>query len=150
MKRVLPFLLCLSVLTVGTQYLQAQVRKIPATATDNFKAKYPHASKVEWKDRLTSFTADFEMNNAKYEAKFSNKGEWVSTETKIEKEAVPSTVMDGYGKSKYADWNIKTIYKIDLPGDTTQYRIQVAKSDIQKKNLLFNSTGRLLKDGATL
>ena len=150
MKRVLPFLLCIAFFTTGTQYLQAQVRKIPASATDGFKAKYPNASKVEWKDRLTSFTADFEMNNAKCQAKFSNKGEWVSTESKIEKEAVPSAVMDGYGKSKYADWNIKSIYKIDLPGDTTQYRIQVAKSDIQKKNLLFNSTGRLLKDGATL
>jgi hypothetical protein len=150
MKRVLPFLLCLAVFTTGTQYLQAQVRPIPATVTDAFKAKYPNASKVEWKDKLTSFTASFEMNNAKYDAKFSNKGAWVSTETKIEKDALPSAITDGFGKSKYADWSIKSVYKIDLPGDTTQYRLQAVKSDIQKKNLLFNSTGRLLKDNATL
>jgi hypothetical protein len=42
------------------------------------------------------------------------------------------------------------MHKIALPGDKVQYRIEVGKSDLQKKNLLFNSEGRLLKDKITL
>jgi hypothetical protein len=36
------------------------------------------------------------------------------------------------------------------PGNITQYGIQVSKSDLQKKNLLFSSDGQLLKDNSTL
>jgi len=150
MKKVLPVFLALFLFSLTSISLEAQVRKVPASVTDAFKQKYPDASKVEWKDKLTGFTASFEKGNMKCESRFSNKGAWQSTETKIEKDALPAAVTDGYGKSKYAEWNIKSIYKIDLPGDTVQYRVQAVKSDIHKKNLVFNSTGRLLKDNATL
>jgi hypothetical protein len=38
---------------------------------------------------------------------------------------------------------------IELPDEVTQYRILVAKNDIQKKNLLFNSDGKLLRENIT-
>jgi len=37
-----------------------------------------------------------------------------------------------------------------LPGGVIQYTISIAKSGLQKKNLLFSSTGQLIKDDATL
>jgi hypothetical protein len=129
----------------------AQVRKIPASVTEAFKDKYPSAAHVEWKDKLSGFTASFEEHDIKYEARFNNKGVWESTENKIENDDLPEAVSNGFDKSKYADeWTIESIYKIELPDDKIQYRIQVAKSDLQKKNLLFNSEGRLLKDRITL
>jgi hypothetical protein len=42
------------------------------------------------------------------------------------------------------------VYEIELPADVKQYRLRVAKSDIQQKNLLFNEEGKLLKDNLTL
>ena len=129
---------------------QAQIRKIPAAVTESFKSKYPNAANVEWKDKITAFAANFDMGTAKYEAKFSTKGEWQQTEHTTTQADLPAPVKDGLSKSKYADWKATDFYTRDLPGNKTQYRISVEKSDLQKKNLLFSSDGQLLKDSMTL
>lgn len=150
MKKVVRYLLPVVLLLAVNTMAGAQVRKIPAAVTEAFKDKYPSASNVEWKDKLTAFVAGFEMDAKKYEARFSNKGVWQDTENEIEDGELPDVVKGGLDKSKYADWEINHMYKIELPNDKTQYRIEVGKSDLQKKNLLFNSEGRLLKDKITL
>jgi hypothetical protein len=128
----------------------AQIRKIPAEVTEALKQKYPDAENVSWKDKLSVFAASFEMNNEKFEARFTDKGEWKSTEKEISESDLPGEVKDGFEKSKYSDWESKYVYSIELPDNEVQFRIQVAKNDIQKKNLLFNSDGKLLKDNITL
>jgi hypothetical protein len=128
----------------------SQIRKIPSEVTQALKEKYPDADNVSWKDKLTVFSASFEINNEKYEARFDDKGEWKSTEKQINESDLPGDIKDGFEKSKYSDWELKKAYLVELPEETTQYRILVAKSDIQKKNLLFNSEGRLLRDNITL
>ena len=133
-----------------TQIVNAQIRKIPAEVTNAFSEKYDNAKNVEWKDNLTAFVASFERKGDKYEAKFNKKGEWQSTEKELEISDLPRKVNDGFEKSKYSEWEVKSVYEIELPGDVTQYRVHVAKSDIQQKNLLFNDKGKLLKDNHTL
>ena len=133
-----------------TQMVNAQIRKIPAEVTNAFSEKYDDAKNVEWKDNLTAFVASFERKGDKYEAKFNKKGEWQSTEKELEISDLPNKVNDGFEKSKYSEWEVKSVYEIELPDDVTQYRVHVAKSDIQQKNLLFNNKGRLLKDNLTL
>ena len=128
----------------------AQVRKIPATVTEAFKDRYPQASNVEWRDKLSAFVVVFEENNTKYEARFNSKGEWQNTEEEIDENALPEGVKEGFQKSKYAEWTIDAVHKIELPGDVVRYRVQAVKTDLQKKNLLFNGSGRLLKDRITL
>jgi hypothetical protein len=61
-------------------------------------------------------------------------------------------VKDGLSKSKYAsaEWEIRVVTTMYLPGGVVQYNIQVAKSDLVKKNLLFSNEGQLLKDNNTL
>ncbi|HRN56032.1 MAG TPA: PepSY-like domain-containing protein [Agriterribacter sp.] len=128
----------------------AQIRKIPAEVTNAFAEKYNDAKNVEWKDNLSAFIASFEQDGEQYEAKFNKKGKWQSTEKQVEISDLPGTVNDGFEKSKYAEWEVKSVYEIELPGDVKQYRVRVAKSDIQQKNLLFNEKGKLLKDNLTL
>jgi hypothetical protein len=128
----------------------AQLRKIPAEVTEALKAKYPEASNVTWKDKLSVFAAAFVINGEKMEARFNSKGEWQSTEIEIADNDLPEEVRDGLNKSKYSEWEVKSVVHIDLPDDKVEFRIQVAKSDVQKKNLLFNSEGQLLKDNITL
>ncbi|OQP67549.1 PepSY-like domain-containing protein [Niastella populi] len=141
--------LCLAFTIYGTA--NAQMRKLPAEVTEAFRSKYPTALNVEWRDRLTGFTAVFDLDKVHYEAKFTNKGFWQSTENEIEEEELPAAVKDGFQKSKYAEeWTIEKIYKLALREDKTQYRLEIEKSDIQKKNLLFDPTGRLLSDKMTL
>ena len=151
MKKVLP-LFALIILSVALlNPLAAQIRKIPSEVTEAFKEKYPDATQVEWKDKLTNFVAVFQLEGVQYEARFNKKGEWKDTENAIDTDELPETVNEGYNKSKYAEeWKIESAYKIVLPNDQVQYRVLARKSDLQKKNILFSSNGRLLKDNMTL
>jgi hypothetical protein len=128
----------------------AQIRKIPAEVTEALKSKYPEAKNVSWSDKLTMFVASFDINNEHYKANFSSKGEWQKTQKELTESNLPATIKDGFAKSKYADWTFKSAHLLNLPGDTTQYVIIVAKGKVQKKNLLFSDKGQLLKDNYTL
>jgi hypothetical protein len=150
MKRIIYYCLALCfALAINTA--DAQVRKLPSEVTEAFRSKYPMARNVEWRDRLSGFTAVFDLDTVHYEAKFTNKGFWQSTENKVPESEMPATVKDGFGKSKYAEeWTIKNVYKIALREDKTQYRLEIEKNDIQKKHLFFDPNGRLLRDNITL
>ena len=128
----------------------AQVRKIPATVTDAFKERYPNAVSVEWRDNLSNFSATFLVDSVKSEAKFDSKGKWQGTEFRISVETIPAEVMDGFKKSKYGDWTLKDARKMDLPDNVVKYRLQVEKTDINKRVLIFNNNGKLLKNDMTL
>jgi hypothetical protein len=148
MKKV--FLLAL-ILSAGLSYtVNAQIRKLPAEVTNSFSEKYPDAKDVEWKDKLSNFSAGFEWKDEKYEAHFNKKGEWLSTDKEIDINDLPAKVKDGFDKSKYSDWETNNVYRIDMPDDKINYRVHVSKSTIQKKILLFNEKGKLLKDNLTL
>jgi hypothetical protein len=138
------------VLFLGTQLTNAQLRKIPSAVTESFKTKYGNASNVEWKDRVTSYSAIYELNGQKHEAFFDDDGSWKYTQTVIEETELPAAVNDGFQKSKYSEWNIERVERIEKNDNTTEYRIQVKKGDIRKKNLLFTSEGRLRKDKITV
>lgn len=148
MKKILALMI---VLSTGFAFAtHAQVRKIPAAVTNAFSEKYNEAKNVEWKDKLSSFSVIFEIDEEQFEAKFNKKGEWQSTEKEIAMDDLSDKVKDGFEKSKYADWEVRGIYQIELPDNKMQFRIRVAKSDIQQKNLLFSEKGKLLKDNLTL
>jgi len=128
--------------------VNAQIRKIPASVTDAFKSRYPHAENVEWKDRLSFFEADFTLNGATVSADFSNKGEWKSSESKTTFEVLPEPVKDGFSKSKYSDWSKGSVTEIQEMGKGVRYKVYVEKSEpFQKRFLWFNANGKLVKDG---
>ncbi|HXL55387.1 MAG TPA: PepSY-like domain-containing protein [Chitinophagaceae bacterium] len=142
------FTLLLILLMAGT--IQAQIRKIPAAVTDAFKARYPHAEKVAWKDEITSFEAQFILNGFKMTADFNSKGEWQNSEKKMKFSELPAAVIDGFKKSKYADWETTSVVEIDKNSESLQYRIEVKKSAVHKKYLFFNTNGKLLRDAVTI
>ena len=128
----------------------AQIRKIPAEVTDAFSARYPHAEKVSWKDKISSIEAQFILNGFEMSADFSSKGDWQRTERKIKFSDLHGEVMNGFTKSKYADWQKVFVVEVDESGEPIVYRILVKKSGIQKKYLFFNSTGKLTREAITL
>jgi len=131
-------------------FAEAQIRKIPAAVTEAFKARYPHAEKVVWKDEITSFEAQFTLNGFAMTADFNSKGEWQNSEKKIKFTDLPAAVNDGFKKSKYADWETTNIVEIDKNSESLQYRIEVKKSAVQKKYLFFDTNGRLIRDAITI
>jgi hypothetical protein len=150
MKKIFYYLLIAGFLFM-TGNAHAQFRSIPGIVTDSFKLRYPAAQTVTWSDQVSSFQATFTLESEKHVAKYSSKGEWLSTQKNIKEGNLPPAVKDGFSKSKYSgDWNIFTVTVRYLPGSITQYILRIGKGDIQRKNLLFSSEGQLLKDGTTL
>ena len=150
MKKILYIIGIFAMIIIFSNNSFAQIRKIPAEVTNAFTEKYPAATSVEWRDKLSGFTASFSLDSANYLASFDNKGEWEYTEEAIDQEELPEVVKDGFDKSRYHDWNVGQVNKIEFPDGEFQYKIEVAKGDIKKRNLYFNSNGRLLKDKLTL
>lgn len=146
MKKSIFFFLFLFVVA----FADAQLRKIPADVTDAFASRYPHATHVEWKDKLQYFEATFKLNNSTITADFSSKGEWEGSERELNFEQLPDEVKDGFLKSKYSDRQKNAVYELQELGKPLQYRINVQKSGIQKKNLYFDVNGKLLKEAMTL
>lgn len=150
-KIVLSLLFCL----MAAATLQAQIRKVPSDVTNAFKAKYPDASDVEWKDRITYFEAQFKDNGSDMTVDYNNKGVWQKTEKALSQDAVPAAVMSGFKKSKYAspdDWKMGDVVTMVTKEDkSTQYRVYVDKVDgLQKKYLFFSPSGQLKKESLTL
>jgi len=131
-------------------FADAQIRKIPAEVTDAFASKYPHATKVEWRDKLQYFEASFQLNGSSIIADFSSKGEWESSERVLNFNDLPDEVRDGFLKSKYSDWKKNTVAESQELGKPLQYRINIQKSGIQKKNLYFDTNGKLIKENIAL
>ncbi len=131
---------------------EAQVRKIPAEVTTAFSKQYPQASQVEYKDQLKGVTVYFIQDSIKMIAKYGNDGTWKETEKPTTYEQLPSEVIEGFKKSKYADgeWKVSDAAIILVPGNTERYRIKVEKNELQKKHLLFEKNGRLIKESLTL
>jgi hypothetical protein len=134
----------------AVNFSNAQFRKIPANVTDAFAARYPHATKVEWKDKLQYFQASFELNGSNIIAHFSSDGEWKVSEREMDFNDLPDEVKDGFQKSKYENLQINGVYEVQEMGKPLQYRIFVQKSGLQKKQVYFDANGKLLKDNMVL
>lgn len=152
MKKIV-FVLLLSLAAVTVT--QAQIRKIPSDVTNAFKAKYPNAKDVEWKDKLTAFDAQFKDNGKNMTVTFNSKGEWQKTEKALTFDEAPAAVKDGLAKSKYAsrdEWKPGDVVTMITKDDnSTQYRVYVDKvGGVQKKYLFFNPSGQLEKETLTL
>ncbi len=123
--------------------------QIPASVTTALKAKYPDAQTVSWKHKLSSFEASFVLNGTKTDAYFKGSGDWVETDKATTFDDLPSSVKDGFRKSKYTDWKTTNAVEIQKPAGT-QYRVDIRKSDVQIKYLYFDPNGSLAKDAMTL
>ena len=152
MKKITFICLLSGVMLMMHAPVQAQLRTLPSAVTDTFKAKYPNAKQVSWSDKIGYWQASFYDGSDELTAKFKTNGEWQSSTKKIPQTGLPADVADGFEKSLYNDndWRVATVQVLYLPGGITEYAIQVEKSSIQKKNLLFNSKGRLIKENAAL
>ena len=150
MKKIFGFTAIVALLLIFSNNTFAQLRKIPSEVTDAFSEKYPGAKEVEWKDKLSAFSAGFNLEDKHYLASFSNKGEWQSTEQDVEESELPDVIKDSFSKTKYADWKINKVTRIELPENEVQHRVEIGSGDIKKRNLYFNAQGRLLKDKLTI
>jgi len=149
MKRI-----CFSLIVTGLLFIStaafSQVTKVPQIAKDNFAKQYPKAENVDWDNDVVDVTVQFDQAGERLTAEYSNKGIWKSTQKDIAYEKLPTAVVDGFKKSKYADREVTDTKMIYYPADVIQYRVKVEKNDIEKKYVWFDENGRLIRESITL
>jgi len=134
----------------GTPTAHAQIREIPPVVMETFTSQYPGATQTRFIDQLVRIDVRFLMDSSQYLASYSNKGLWKGTERKMTLDSLSEDVRDGWQKSKYADWNLAELTELFLPGGTSQIRLRVDGTGIQKRYLFFNLKGQLIRDSFTL
>lgn len=137
-------------LLMGSISVFSQITSVSEVAKENFAKQYPSAQDIKWSNDVVNANVRFELNGQKMNAEYSNKGIWKSTEQDASYDSLPATVKDGFGKSKFAGREVEDAKIIYLPGNVVQYRLKVAKNDVQKNFLFFNEKGRLLRDSITI
>lgn len=148
-KSILCLLIILGGVTAHRQ-VNAQIRQVPAAVEDAFTQQYPDADSVKYDDKLVYVLVRFNKNDSLSTARYTSKGLWQWTETAVPFSSLPEEIQTGFNKSKYVGWQLDHVYLVDLPGRTIQYKLQVEKSAVQKRNLVFNKRGRLVSDNITM
>ncbi|TAM99576.1 MAG: hypothetical protein EPN39_06190 [Chitinophagaceae bacterium] len=132
------------------QSAHAQVKDAPSLVKDAFTQQYPGADSAQYENRLVFVLVHFYQKDSVSTAKYTSKGIWQWTETAMPFSALPQQIQDGFNKSKYLGWQVDHTYIVNLPGNITRYKLQIEKSAIQKRNLFFNTRGRMISDNITM
>lgn len=143
------FLFLIGVLLISMA--KSQIRSVPAVVKSTIQQHYPDAKNVSYEDFLTRYRVHFRENKDSMTVTISNSGQIKSVSTQLDTSRIPAAVREGLSKSKYADWTIASVDKLEAPGADTQYVLEVDGGTIlQKKNLYFSQSGQLLKDRRAL
>lgn len=137
-------------LTLFANVSFSQLREIPKAVEETFSQQYNGAANVDYRDQLVRVDVCFELKGEKMTASYTNKGIWKETVKEWDFDKLPGEIKNGFQKSKYADREVEETKVLYLPGGSEQYRIKVRKSDVEKKYLYFNISGRLLRELITL
>jgi hypothetical protein len=124
----------------------AQSSQPPPAVAEVFTKMFPTARNVDWKEKTANFTAFFNLNDRKCEAKFAKAGNWLNTEETITWDSLPRPVQEAFKASKYAEWNPVSAYSIRSGEGTAEFHLVVSKIDQSRKILFFNPDGKLLAD----
>jgi hypothetical protein len=126
-----------------TAFASAQTlesKNVPAPVVATFNAKFPKAKKIEWEKEKENYEVSFTFNKTEQTAVFDPLGNLIETEVEIKKNELPENV-NNYVLAHYPSEKIKEVSKI-----TTAQGAIVFEVEIQKKDLLFDTTGTFLKE----
>lgn len=119
------FLTLLSMLIFSTHIWAATP---PAEVLKAFKLKFPTAKNVKWdKENEHEFEASFLQNGLKYATNYTEKGEWLETESPLTFLQLPKEVQTSFSASHKKD-KPKLIAKIEQAKGLIKYEIEIEKN----------------------
>jgi hypothetical protein len=127
----------------------AQVVNIPASAKEHFMKNYSTAQAADWSNNVSNYTVRFKSGGADMRAHYRQDGTWNFTETMLTTSDIPKAVNSSSDKSRFSDWEIVSVAKVDNDNKEQLYRIE-AKKGIAKEFVFYNSKGKEIKTAATL
>lgn len=129
--------------------LQAQVVNVPARSKEHFLKTYTAAKDADWSNNVTNYTVKFKSGNATMRAHYRLDGTWEFTETLLTKNDLPEAVKSSFGNSRFSDWEIVSVTKVDNDNKQHLYRIE-AKKGISKEHVFYDKNGKEIKTSVKL
>jgi hypothetical protein len=112
----------------------------PNAVTTAFKQKFPTALNIIWgKENVHEYEAEFTENGIKHSANFSDKGEWLETETPVDFNSLPQKVKTNF-IAQHKNAKMKEVSKIEKSDTTVIYEIEI-KIGIKTKDCLYKTDG---------
>ncbi len=119
----------------------------PTTAVEaKFKEMYPQATNISWETTNNHFyVAYFRNNGVKTEAWYSNNGAWAQTESLFAYSELSQAIKDNLSTSKYGDWTVDDVTKLERPNIEDTYVIEVEKYNAEAL-LYYTIDGVLIRE----
>lgn len=117
--------------------------QVPEEVQSNFEAKYPGENDPDWEtDSNGNYEAHFKMKGVKYRADFSPTGQWIETETNIDKDDLPEAIKKVI-KNKYGDEDITEVELVTSATKGTFYDVEFKKKG-KNKDVMFRGNGTII------
>jgi Putative beta-lactamase-inhibitor-like, PepSY-like len=123
----------------------AQVVKVPDNAKKYFADKYPDVKDPKWTNNVSNYKAEFVKDGLTVKVTYNVDGTWSYTETFIPASEVPKATHDSFSKSKYRDWQVKSIVLVEGHKTPLSYRYEATKG-VQKVYVFYDKDGVTLKE----
>ncbi len=132
----------LSAMLMAISFTAFSQTNVPAAVKTAFGKKFPTAKKADWSiEGKAQWEAEFELNEKDMSANFDVQGNWKETETDLEKDEVPSTVMNVLN-AQYPGYKVKDAAFTETP-KFSAYEIVIKRGE-SKKEITIDKTGKIL------
>ncbi len=131
---IFAFLLCINISVI------AQV-KTNSAVNDAFNRKFPNAENVKWeKEDAHEYEAEFRIQEINYSASFSERGEWLETETSLTFSQLPVAVQNAFNEYHKGEKTVDAA-KIETSDGKIKFEIEIRKgSETNELNYLSDGT----------
>ncbi len=131
--------ICVMVLSVAAFATDA-----PKAVKEAFAKKFPSATNIKWdKENAHEYEAEFKQNGKSFSANYSDKGEWLETESTIEFNMLPQKIQQSFN-TNHKGAAVKAAAKIETSKGVTKYEVEFKNG---KKILeeLYTEDGSIIK-----
>lgn len=126
MKRKTFVMVFLSIITFFS-CLNTVESQTPKSVKEAFQAKYPGENDPDWEvDAHGNFESHFKIDGIKYRADFAPNGNWIETETSIDKKDLPKAIKEAI-KKNYGNEKITEVEKVDSATKGEFYDVEFKK-----------------------
>ncbi len=130
----------LTLVVIVMAFTQSIAGTPPNDVQKAFDKMYPNATKISWdQEKASVWEAEFVSDGYKMEAKFSEKGIWIQTESDVKVSNLPSAVKETI-RTKYTGWMTEEANKTESAVEGSLYELTL-KMGVDKKSLSFKEDG---------
>lgn len=116
---------------------------VPTVVEKAFNTKYSPDIPRTWQKHYYGYEAVFIQNNIKYEAEYSDNGEWLETEYYVSEKEFPKAVLQKIKKERPNF--VITKYEIEITPQGIFYEVDITDGEIEEE-LYFDEKGNAAAD----